>query len=67
MTKVLTKGFTKEFKRSMKKTLSNTRVRAFTLSLLFLISGIGASLLINPAAAAPSTAAPIATAAPSAA
>src|SRR5271163_2179594 len=65
MSKVLTKEFTKEFRKSMKKTLSNTSIRAIALSLLFIVSGIGASVLINPAAAttnsaAPSAAAPVA-------
>src|SRR6266480_607855 len=46
MTKVLTKR--------MKKTLSNTSIRAITLSFLFLISGVGGSVLIHSAAAAPS-------------
>ncbi len=70
MTKVLTKGITKEFTKSMKKTFSNTSIRAIALSLLFIVSGIGASVLINPAAAAaspnvaaPSAAAPVAAAA----
>jgi glucose dehydrogenase len=42
----------------MKKTLSKTSMRAIALSLLFIISGIGASLLINPAGAIPNPAAP---------
>src|ERR1022692_1992115 len=58
MTKVLTKNITKAITKSMKKTLSNTSIRAIALSLLFLISGIGASLLINPVSAAPNSAAP---------
>src|ERR1017187_5500019 len=66
MTKVLTKNITKAITKSMKKTLSNTSIRAIALSLLFLISGIGASLLINPVSAAPNSAAPSA-AAPAAA
>src|ERR1022692_1026816 len=69
MTKVLTKNITKELTKSIKKTLSNTSIRAIALSLLFIISGIGASVLINPASAtptfaAPSAAAPVAAAAP---
>src|SRR5580700_11375384 len=74
MTKVLTKDITKEFTKSMKKTFSNTSIRAIAISLLFIFSGIGASILINPAsatpnsaapsAAAPSVAAPVAAAAP---
>src|SRR5579859_7950799 len=69
MTKVLTKDMTKEFTKSIKKTLSNTSIRAIAISLLFIFSGIGASVLINPAsaapnAAAPSAAAPVAAAAP---
>jgi len=52
----------------MKKTLSNTSIRAIAFSLLFIVSGIGASVLINPVsahpnAAAPSAAAPVAVAA----
>jgi len=39
----------------MKKTLSNTSIRAIAISLLFLISGIGASILITPVSAAPNT------------
>src|SRR5579863_8470057 len=69
MTKVLTKNITKELTKSIKKTLSNTSIRAITLSLLFIFSGIGASILINPVSAtpnsaAPSAAAPVAAAAP---
>src|SRR5271169_2989158 len=68
MTKVLTKEITKEFMKSIKKTLSNTSIRAIAISLLFIFSSIGASVLINPAsahpnAAAPSAAAPVAVAA----
>jgi glucose dehydrogenase len=53
----------------MKKTLSNTSIRAIALSLLFLFSGIGASILINPVSAtansaAPSAVAPVAAATP---
>src|SRR5580700_2072742 len=66
MTKVLTKDITKEFTKSMKKTFSNTSIRAIAISLLFIFSGIGASVLINPASATPNSAAPSA-AAPSAA
>jgi len=58
MTKVLTKDITKEFKKSMKKTFSNTSIRAIAISLLFIFSGIGASVLINPASATPNSAAP---------
>ena len=62
MTKVLTKEITKEFTKSIKKTLSKTSIRAIALSLLFIVSGIGASVLIDPAAATPNTAAPSAAA-----
>ncbi len=62
MTKVLTKDITKEFTKSIKKTLSNTSIRAIAISLLFIFSGIGASVLINPASAAPNAAAPSAAA-----
>jgi glucose dehydrogenase len=54
MTKVLTKNLTKVITKRMKKTLSNTSIRAITLSFLFLISGVGGSILIHSAAAAPS-------------
>jgi outer membrane protein assembly factor BamB len=40
----------------MKKTFSNTRIRAITLSFLFLFSGIGASVLLSPASANPNSA-----------
>jgi len=69
MTKVTTELLTKAITKSIKKTLSNTSIRAITLSLLFIISGIGASVLVNPVSAAPnsalpSAAAPVAAAAP---
>ena len=69
MTKVLTKNITKELTKSMKKTLSNTSIRAIAFSLLFIFSGVGASILINPVSATPnsagpSVAAPVAAAAP---
>jgi len=69
MTKVLTKNIMKELTKSMKKTLGNTSIRAITISLLFIFSGIGASVLINPVSAhpnsaAPSVAAPVAAATP---
>ncbi len=57
MTKEITKNMTNVIKKSMKKTFSKTSIRAITLSLLFLFSSIGASVLINPAAAAPNSAA----------
>ena len=62
MTKELPKDLTKAFRKSIKKTLSNTSIRAIALSLLFIISGIGASVLMNPAAATTNTAAPSAAA-----
>src|SRR5271170_7490732 len=62
MTKVLPKDITKVFRKGIKKTFSNTSIRAIALSLLFIISGIGASVLMNPAAATPNTAAPSAAA-----
>jgi len=69
MTKVLTNDITKEFTRSVKKTLGNTSIRAIVISLLFIVSGIGAPVLISPVSAhpnsaAPSAAAPVAAAAP---
>jgi hypothetical protein len=62
MTKVLRKNLTNEFRKSIRETFSNTSIRAIALSLLFIVSGIGASVLINPAAATPNTAAPSAAA-----
>jgi len=64
MTKVLTKNLMNDFMKDIKKTLGNTRIRAITLSLLFILSGIGASVLLNPASASavPNTAAPSAAA-----
>src|SRR5580700_9217250 len=62
MTNVSTKDMTKEFAKSMKKTFSNTSIRAIAISLLFIFSGIGASILINPVGAAPNSAAPSAAA-----
>jgi outer membrane protein assembly factor BamB len=64
MTKVLRKNVTNEFTKSVKKALSNLSIRAIALCFLFIISGLGASVLINPASAAPLTAAPAAAAAP---
>ena len=46
----------------MKKTLSNTSIRAIALALLFIVSGIGASVLINPVGATPNAAVPSAVA-----
>jgi glucose dehydrogenase len=62
MTKELTNNLMKDLTKSMKKTLSNTSIRAIAFSLLFIFSGIGASVLINPASAAPNSAAPSAAA-----
>src|SRR5580658_6992308 len=69
MTKELTNNLMKDLTKSMKKTLSKTSIRAIAISLLFIFSGIGASVLINPVgatpnSAAPSAAAPVAAAAP---
>jgi hypothetical protein len=66
MTKVVTKIITNLITNRMKKTLSNPTMRALALTALFIISGIGASLLVNPAAAA-SNVSPAAAASPSAA
>src|ERR1700751_2425907 len=55
MTKV-TNEITKVFTKSLKKTLSHKSIRAFAISILFLLSSIGASVLINPASAAPNSA-----------
>jgi len=62
MTKVLTKDITKEFTKSTKKILSNASIRAIAISILFIVSGVGASVLINPVSAHPSAAAPSASA-----
>src|SRR5580698_10205932 len=62
MTKVLRKNLTKDITKGMKKTLGNTPIRAIAISLLFIFSGIGASVLINPVSAAPNSAAPSAAA-----
>src|SRR2546423_84722 len=60
MTKVLTKNLTRVITKRMKKTLSNTSIRAITLSFLFLISGVGGSILIHSAAATPNSTSPLA-------
>jgi glucose dehydrogenase len=46
----------------MKNTFSNASVRAITFSFLFLISGVGGSVLIHSAAATPSSSSPLAAA-----
>ncbi len=56
MPKSAAKGTGNEFTKSMKKALSNKSIRAIALSLLFIVSGIGASVILSPAAAAPNTA-----------
>ena len=58
MTKLAGKDIAKQFTKSMKKALSSASIRGIALSLLFLFSGIGASVLINPVSAAPYAAAP---------
>src|SRR5580658_1629953 len=62
MTKELTNNLMKDLTKSMKKTLSNTSIRAIAFSLLFIFSGIGASILHNPVSATPNSAAPSAAA-----
>ncbi len=60
MTTVNTENLRKLIKKDMKKTLS-TPIKAIAFSLLFLVSGIGTSVLVSPASAAPNpTAAPLA-------
>jgi glucose dehydrogenase len=68
MTKVIAKITTEAIKLRMKKTLSNTSITALALAILFIFSGVGAALLINPVGATPNAAAPAAAvpAAPSA-
>ncbi len=56
------KEITKDFTKSVNKILNKASIRAIALSLLFIVSGIGASVLINPASAAPNSAAPSAAA-----
>ncbi len=64
MTTETTKDVTKAITNGMKKKLSNTSFKAIAFSLLFLVSGVGASILVNPASASPnSSAAPLAAAA----
>jgi outer membrane protein assembly factor BamB len=69
MTKVLSKTMMKDISKGVKRTLSNTSLRAIALSLLFIFSGVGVSVLINPVSAhpnsaSPSSAAPVAAASP---
>src|SRR5690349_326220 len=45
----------------MTKILNKKSIKAFTVSLLFFLSTIGASVLINPASASPNSLAPAAT------
>ncbi|MDA4118235.1 MAG: PQQ-binding-like beta-propeller repeat protein [Thaumarchaeota archaeon] len=51
----------------MAKPLDEARIRAVVIALLFLMSGVGASVLINPASAAPNSSSPSAAAPVSAA
>jgi hypothetical protein len=53
MTRVFTKNLTQVISKRVKKTLGNASARAIALAILFIVSGIGASLLINPVVAAP--------------
>ena len=62
MTKIVTMSITKEFKKTMKKTFSNATIRAIAIVILFVISGVGTSLLINPVSATPNAAVPSAVA-----
>jgi len=62
MTKDFAKNLTNEFGKSLKRKLSSTRIRAIALSILFIVSGIGASVLMSPAAATPNAATPSAAA-----
>src|ERR1700680_4780778 len=64
MTKVITKEITKEITKNIIKTFSKTSIKAFTFSLLFLISSVGGSVLINPAGASPNSMAAPAAATP---
>jgi glucose dehydrogenase len=60
MQKFFMQNLKKVITKSTKKTLSNTSIRAIAFSFLFLISGIGGSLLIQSVAATPNSAAPLA-------
>ncbi len=62
MTKLLRKSEAKVAAKRIVKTFSKTSIRAIALTLLFIVSGIGASVLINPVSAAPNSAAPSAAA-----
>jgi hypothetical protein len=66
MTKASLIIITRVLTRRLKKTSSSARMRATILSLIFVLSGIGAGVLISPAVAAPNAqaAAPVAAAAP---
>src|SRR5574340_1073439 len=64
MTKEIRNNLQKGIRKNMMKTFgkTNINIKAITLSLLFLFSSIGASVLISPATASPnSSAAPAAT------
>ncbi len=58
MTKMFVKLLTKEARHDIAKVFGKASFRALAISLLFIISGIGASVLIAPASAAPNSAAP---------
>ena len=62
MTKFSLKNLMSEFTQSVSKTLDSRSIRAIALSLLFIFSGIGAAVLINPVSATPNVAAPSAAA-----
>jgi glucose dehydrogenase len=66
MTKGSRNSISMEFRKSLTRTLGSKLIRAVALSLLFIVSGVGASVLMSPAAATPNSAAPSA-AAPAAA
>jgi hypothetical protein len=63
----MTKSLDFEMMKAIKKALNDKRLRAITLALVFAISGVGASLLINPVGAVPNATASTAAATPSAA
>jgi hypothetical protein len=56
MTKVLGISITNGFAKHIKRRLGDTPLRAIAISLLFVLSGISASVLINPASASPNAA-----------
>jgi outer membrane protein assembly factor BamB len=61
---LLAKKAARVIKNDIRTTVSDASLRAIVVSLLFIFSGIGASVLINPASASPNSLAPAASASP---